>query len=691
MMVKDYYEKVYSGWLGKVIGVRLGIPVEGWSYERIKNEIGEPEGYIENYKMFAADDDTNGPVAFIRALEDYSVNANHEEMGKTWLNYIGDNHGMLWWGGYGFSTEHTAYLNLQNGIKAPMSGSIALNGSTVAEQIGGQIFIDVWGLITPGNPQKAAEYAEKAASVSHDGNGKYGGMFIAACVAEAFTESNMQGIIHAGLSVIPKDCEYARVTRDIMNFYERHPENWREAFQYVFENYGYDKYPGNCHIIPNAAVIVLALLYGKGDFENTIKICNLCGWDTDCNVGNVGCILGVKCGVKGIRDYWREPINDVFVSSTLIGDINVTDIPLFSAYVARLGYIIAGEEVPEEINKLDAKGEIYNFKLPGSTHGFKCYEGSVKLKNIRELSFKGEGALEVEIHNEKMARVYRKSYYRVEDFDDDRYLPDFSPLVYPGYTLNAKVMTELKGVRVKIFVKEGNSKTYIYGPETLLKENEWTNLMYKIPELSGACIEEIGIVITSEEPINGRVYMDNFNYEVSPEYTLDFSKERMENWTVTHNTPAQLTYLKGIWSLEEGYLRGSGYGNCESYTGSRKWKDYELECEIKPIEGNNHNVNFRVWGAMRSYAAGLAEGKIVLYKNEEGKYKELKSSPLDWKKGDSYKIGVKAINNKITVYLEGNEVISYEDIDNPYLKGQAGFSNLNGGCTYYKYLKVKGL
>lgn len=691
MVSKDYYEKVYSGWLGKVIGVRLGIPIEGWSYERIKNEIGEPEGYIENYKMFAADDDTNGPVAFIRALEDYSINVSHEEMGKTWLNYIGDNHGMLWWGGYGFSTEHTAYLNLQNGINPPMSGSIALNGSTVAEQIGGQIFIDVWGLIAPGNPQKAAKYAEKAASVSHDGNGKYGGMFIAACVAEAFIEKNMNKIIEAGLSVIPKDCEYSRVTRDIMNFYKKHPENWREAFQYVFENYGYDKYPGNCHIMPNSAVIVLALLYGEGDFEKTIKICNLCGWDTDCNVGNVGCILGVKCGLKGIRDYWRESINDVFVSSTLIGDINITDIPLFSAYVARLGYIIAGEEVPEEINNLDAKGEIYSFKLPGSTHGFKCYEGNVTLKNTSGLSYKGEGALGVEINNEKVARVYRKSYYRVEDFDDDRYLPDFSPLVYPGYILNAKVMTETKDVAVKIFIKEGNSKTYIYGNETLLKENEWKNLRFKIPELSGACIEEMGILITSKESINGRVYIDNFNYEVFPDYTLDFSKERMENWTVTHNTPAQLTYLKGIWSLEEGYLRGSGYDNCESYTGSRKWSNYELECEVKPIEGKNHNVNFRVWGAMRCYAAGLADRKIVLYKNEEGKYKELISSPLSWKQGDSYKIGVKALNNKITIYLEGNEVISYEDVEKPYLKGQVGFSNLNGGCTCYKYLKVKAL
>ncbi len=25
---KDYFERVYSGWLGKIIGIRLGAPIE---------------------------------------------------------------------------------------------------------------------------------------------------------------------------------------------------------------------------------------------------------------------------------------------------------------------------------------------------------------------------------------------------------------------------------------------------------------------------------------------------------------------------------------------------------------------------------------------------------------------------------------------------------------------------------------
>ena len=182
----DYIERCYAGWLGKIAGVRLGAPIEGWTYHKIRKVLGDNVyDYIVDYNDFAADDDTNGPMFFLRALEDYvcSEELTAEHIGKAWLNYTPYEHGFYWWGGYGMSTEHTAYLNLRAGIPAPRSGSIEQNGATVAEQIGGQIFIDTWGLVNPGNPERAARFAKKAASVSHDGEGIYGGMFIAACTS----------------------------------------------------------------------------------------------------------------------------------------------------------------------------------------------------------------------------------------------------------------------------------------------------------------------------------------------------------------------------------------------------------------------------------------------------------------------------------------------------------------------------
>ncbi|RKX77271.1 MAG: hypothetical protein DRP49_02275, partial [Spirochaetes bacterium] len=67
-----YLEQLYGGLLGKCAGVRLGAPVEPtiWTYERIRDTYGEITGYVKEYKNFAADDDVNGPLFFIRALLD---------------------------------------------------------------------------------------------------------------------------------------------------------------------------------------------------------------------------------------------------------------------------------------------------------------------------------------------------------------------------------------------------------------------------------------------------------------------------------------------------------------------------------------------------------------------------------------------------------------------------------------------
>src|SRR5690606_30593202 len=212
-------EKIYAGFIGKAIGVRLGAPVEPtiWSYERIQKTYGEVTQYLRDFKNFAADDDTNGPVYFIRALRDYGLGAGAEEVGKTWLNYAAEEHGMFWWGGFGISTEHTAYKNLQAGIPAPRSGSIAQNGATAAEQIGGQIFIDSWGWVHPGDPAKAAEASARAASVAHDGEGLNGARFCAAAIAQAFVARTIEEIIEAGLSTIAPDSLYTRVARAVLS------------------------------------------------------------------------------------------------------------------------------------------------------------------------------------------------------------------------------------------------------------------------------------------------------------------------------------------------------------------------------------------------------------------------------------------------------------------------------------------
>ena len=90
-------------------------------------------------------------------------------------------------------------------------------------------------VIVPSGQVEANFNAQQAVDPApHGGNGIYGGIFVAVCISYAFIEHDIRKILEKGLSYIPEDCEYAYVVRKVMEFYEAHPENWRDCFQYIF-------------------------------------------------------------------------------------------------------------------------------------------------------------------------------------------------------------------------------------------------------------------------------------------------------------------------------------------------------------------------------------------------------------------------------------------------------------------------
>src|SRR5919112_6054077 len=349
----DYAERVYAGVLGKIIGVYLGRPFEGWSYERIISELHEIYYYVndrrdlplKNNTLVVTDDDISGTFTFLRALPDYgnSSDLTAAQIGQTWLNYIIERKTILWWGGLGNSTEHTAYLRLKRGIPAPRSGSIALNGQVVAEQIGSQIFIDGWAMVAPGDPELAAELAGRAARVSHDGEAIYGAQVVAAMEAQAFVESDIQKLIDTGLSVIPPDSIIARLIYDVREWHAAEPD-WRKTRELIVQHYGYDKFGGNCHMVPNHALIIHSLLHGDDDFRKSLMITNTAGWDTDCNSGNVGCLLGIKNGLGGFESGpdWRGPVADRLYLPTADGGRAITDAVTEAYHIVNIGRSLAG-------------------------------------------------------------------------------------------------------------------------------------------------------------------------------------------------------------------------------------------------------------------------------------------------------------------------------------------------------------
>ncbi|MDE0626907.1 MAG: ADP-ribosylglycohydrolase family protein, partial [Bryobacterales bacterium] len=149
------------------------------------------------------------------------------------------------------------------------------------------------------------------AEVAFHTAGVYGEMFMAAVTAEAFFESDPTKLLEAGLAVIPADCDYARCIRDVMQWHEQWPNDWEAAHAQIDIKWAPEGVK-NRRVFPNNAVNALALLYGDGDFEKTISIAVMAGWDTDTNAGDVGPVMGVILGPGAIAQKWTDPIANTF-------------------------------------------------------------------------------------------------------------------------------------------------------------------------------------------------------------------------------------------------------------------------------------------------------------------------------------------------------------------------------------------
>jgi ADP-ribosylglycohydrolase len=258
---RDYAERVYAGVVGKVVGVFLGQPIEGWSNERIERELGEVDWFVSERlgkPIVVSDDDIAGTFVFIRALQDHGSGRNitSEEIGKTWLNYLIEYENTLAWFGLGRGSEHTAFLRLKAGVPAPRSGSAELNGRWLAEQIGGQIFIDGWAMVAPGDPDLAAELAGRAARVSHDGEAVYAAQAVAAMESLAFVERDMDRLLDCALAHVPRESSIHEVHRDVRAWAAAHGNDWHKTLARI-----QDKYHGKglqwAGVVPEHAIMVM--------------------------------------------------------------------------------------------------------------------------------------------------------------------------------------------------------------------------------------------------------------------------------------------------------------------------------------------------------------------------------------------------------------------------------------------------
>ncbi|MFL2495884.1 MAG: ADP-ribosylglycohydrolase family protein [Porticoccaceae bacterium] len=310
------YDQIYGAWLGRAAGCVLGKPVEGWPKERIDKYLKDHNiDILDNYLPFdekvlpgvhkvstrgninfmPRDDDMDYVIIGLLALEKRGIKTSARTIANTWVDRLPFN--------VVYTAEECAYRNFVNSIWPPLSGT---HRNPFREWIGAQIRADVFGYVTPGLPEIGAKLAFNDASISHDKNGIYGEMFVAAMLSAAFKLESVKEIINAGLAEIPENCRLAEAVKDTMHWCETLP-TWELVWEKINESVGH--YHG-VHTINNAALVVMGLYFGEDNFEKGIVCTVRGGWDTDCTGATVGSILGLRLGAKNLPSKWISPLND---------------------------------------------------------------------------------------------------------------------------------------------------------------------------------------------------------------------------------------------------------------------------------------------------------------------------------------------------------------------------------------------
>ncbi len=328
-------DKIRGGFLGQVLGDLNGL-------EHEMKYIAEP-GNIQEYTPALpdgawTDDDTDIEWPYIiEAQKTRTILLSYADISKIWRRHINRR---IW-------CSHL-YLRqiLDLGIEPPLTGRSEIN-PWADFNLSGQFVSESWGLISPGMPQTAARIGTHYTRVSIDGEALQSTQMFDVMIATAFLTDSMETILDAGAAAVDPKSVMSRIMGDVRQWHKENPEDWRATRRLTMERYckygGQDMRDRN-GVWLNGASAISALLYGAGDFVQTVRSAFNFGWDADNNAAAAGTVLGVIKGYRwlmsqgwNIKDKYRNTSRDDLPNDETITGYSDRLIALARLNIARQG------------------------------------------------------------------------------------------------------------------------------------------------------------------------------------------------------------------------------------------------------------------------------------------------------------------------------------------------------------------
>lgn len=286
--VETIQDKIRGGLLGQILGNLNGLPHE----MKYIQEPGKVKNYIPSLPTGAwTDDDTDFEWVYIHTMQKKrTVLLPYEEVNALWKERINRS---IW-----SSNRYVRHL-MDIDMKPPMTGLMSLN-PWADFNVSGQFLCETFGLLAPAMPQTAAKIGLHYTKVAIDHEPAQTTQLFTSMIATAFVENDINKILDAGIASIDPNSNTLKIINDVKQWHRQNPTNWQETRRllkekYTQENNGRRDENGT---ELNTGAIMVAYLYGEGDFAETLKLSFNVGWDADCNAATLGTILGAKDGYR---------------------------------------------------------------------------------------------------------------------------------------------------------------------------------------------------------------------------------------------------------------------------------------------------------------------------------------------------------------------------------------------------------
>ncbi|NLU74637.1 ADP-ribosylglycohydrolase family protein [Streptomyces sp. HNM0575] len=299
----DLRERARGGMLGLAVGDALGAPAENMKPSQIRERWGRIEGFVEDEP--SGTDDTEYALFSGLMLAEHGSGLTVAHVEQAWHRWIANlDEGPF--RGAGFS-ERGTLENLRRGLAAPISAQ-----HRHAWSDGLAMRAAPFGIFAAGRPAEAARLVALDGTVSHDGEGIYGGQAVAAGVAAAMVGRGTDAVIAAALSVVPEDSWTARSLRRAVATAQRARHD-RDATRLGRERAVRSAvviggYPW-MDLAPEAVGLAFgAFAVAQGDFRDSVLTAVNMGRDADTTAAVAGALAGALGGAGAVPGEWAAAI-----------------------------------------------------------------------------------------------------------------------------------------------------------------------------------------------------------------------------------------------------------------------------------------------------------------------------------------------------------------------------------------------